>query len=134
MRGERLISQARLTVDLGAPFGVPLRRHEPSEIEAGEGFRNKCARLSGGPYIGKGREPAGRRRYDGGGNIPTLTTQRVGRAAAWVGLRASFRVAPMRCAESGTYRSFKDGPPAVCTHQPAEHFSRLQRRHFGLLS
>jgi len=60
----------------------------------------------------KVREPARRQRYDGRGNIPTLTIQRVGHPAAWIGLRASFRVVPMRRAESGTYRSSKDGPPA----------------------
>ncbi len=60
----------------------------------------------------KEREPARRRRYDGRGNIPTLTIQRVGHPAAWIGPRASFRVAPLRCVESDTYRNFKDGPPA----------------------
>ena len=35
-----------------------------------EGFRNKCARLNGGRYIGKDRKPAGRRRYDGSGDAP----------------------------------------------------------------
>src|SRR5271154_709413 len=70
------------------PLAVPLQRHEPREIEAGEGFRDKCPRLKGGRYISKDREPAGRRRYDGRGNIPTLIIQRVGHPAAWVGPRA----------------------------------------------
>jgi hypothetical protein len=100
-----------------AQHAVPLRRHGAREIEADEGFRNKCARLNGGRYIGKDREPAGRWRYNGRANIPTLTIQRVGHPAAWVGPRASFRVVPMRCLESGAYRSFEDGRLAAVSVQ-----------------
>jgi hypothetical protein len=71
------------------------------------------------------------RRYDGEGNIPTLTIRRVGHPAAWVGPRASFRVVPLRRAESGTHRSFKDGPPAWPKKVSSGRFEDAPRSQTG---
>jgi hypothetical protein len=55
------------------------------------------------------------------------TRERVGHPAAWVGPRASFGVAPLRSAESGTYRNLKDGPPAFSTRRPSVCKARIAR-------